>query len=724
MHTCSKIPISMVTIILNILEEAAKKAIFVKLVLISNDVQSEDLREELFTTEEIYRIKKKLKEENNLSAFYSSISIDEKFRFIFDIEQSIIALLNPAPILFAIFIALNILDEMNIEKIKTLANNYCSDNSFNHFLKNDFKIFNSNDTLEQKMKKKEINMQIAEHYLLAHANFSLMRINSTCDIQIKIDALKIPSKQFLSFGTIFLIYILIECVDESFITNIIEQIEQSVSEKGISNFFVLSILSLLSMKSTIYALYLSVSDLHSGWYQAIMKKLENIKNKENFDYYYNDIIAFTRKVLKNYEGLNDEAKHKEEVNKLKAKISNKIQKAISKIQKLPDLSILKSRGIMYRRIPINYLKDQAKEIEDIFSIPFGKNKCCYYLDLALSSINKAKTFFNVKEIMYRKIQKTTFIDYESIRDCTKLCIRASDELKTVAHLFKISNIEYDSDRLYNKFASKFNNRQITHFCVSVKTARIFNIVEMAPISSKLELFSENFDPSEGSNPNLKELMGLQSAVIHILTPKDEMRNRFKTEPFETYETDETDSYYSSDYFEGTKSISFRSIDFDEQNVLSFKKPVFNNQKNLIEKYKKLQMSNFQIAVARDELKLGNSNWTKDVWIAFLYCFNMRMESIGIQFNPNDDYKSIKYPISLTNGISVVLKFYPLASVTAFWKNKERIERFIGKYSKNAEQIIKAFIRGFDDADHIVTPLYMKRTTYQDRTLDTLALIYE
>lgn len=256
------------------------------------------------------------------------------------------------------------------------------------------------------------------------------------------------------------------------------------------------------------------------------------------------------------------------------------------------------------------------------------------------------------------------------------------------------------------------------------TARIFNIVEMAPISSKLELFSENFDPSEGSNPNLKELMGLQSAVIHILTPKDEMRNRFKTEPFETYETDETDSYYSSDYFEGTKSISFRSIDFDEQNVLSFKKPVFNNQKNLIEKYKKLQMSNFQIAVARDELKLGNSNWTKDVWIAFLYCFNMRMESIGIQFNPNDDYKSIMYPINLTNGISVVLKFYPLASVTAFWKNKERIERFIGKYSKNAEQIIKAFIRGFDDADHIVKPLYMKRTTYQDRTLDTLALIYE
>lgn len=203
-----------------------------------------------------------------------------------------------------------------------------------------------------------------------------------------------------------------------------------------------------------------------------------------------------------------------------------------------------------------------------------------------------------------------------------------------------------------------------------------------------------------------------------------MRNRFKTEPFETYETDETDSYYSSDYFEGTKSIPFRSINFDEQNVLSFKKPVLNNQKNLIEKYKKLQMSNFQIAVARDELKLGNSNWTKDVWIAFLYCFNMRMESIGIQFIQNDDYKSIMYPISLTNGISVVLKFYPLASVTAFWKNKERIERFIGKYSKNAEQIIKAFIRGFDDADHIVTPLYMKRTTYQDRTLDTLALIYE
>ena len=93
-------------------------------------------------------------------------------------------------------------------------------------------------------------------------------------------------------------------------------------------------------------------------------------------------------------------------------------------------------------------------------------------------------------------------------------------------------------------------------------------------------------------------------------------------------------------------------------------------------------------------------------------------------NSLDDYKEITYPYCITNGIDIVLKFFPLTSVLAFWNNRTQIERFVGKNRIHAKEIIKAFIQSFDDVDRIVTPLYMSNDTYQIRTPDLYKLIYD
>ena len=66
--------------------------------------------------------------------------------------------------------------------------------------------------------------------------------------------------------------------------------------------------------------------------------------------------------------------------------------------------------------------------------------------------------------------------------------------------------------------------------VIVMVARAFNIVEMTPIIDILPQFINAFDQSEGEEPNLRELMALLSANIHILSPKDEKRQCLKIVP--------------------------------------------------------------------------------------------------------------------------------------------------------------------------------------------------
>ena len=747
----SKKPLDMVSLIVNILENVAKKVIYDKLILISKSKKSYDIPNEigmLFTRKEIdmlfvklHKSQINLLDENNLSLFYSTISNDKHFKFVFDIEKAIIALFTPSSIFFAILIASYILDEMNIESIEELSNDYLlssSDKSFTHFLNNDFLKINPKDTNENIKAKDKKNKNKAENYLYAHAIASLICVNSTCDLQIKIDSMKIVSDQFQQIETFSLIYILLnvfEGNDKLFISDIIDQIEHILSKEKISSFLIPSIIALLPIKIPIYALYLFVSSVHKDWYSKILKKMENIKNKDEYKIFHDDILVLFEKKLKKKKDINEEKKHNEDIVNTKIKISKSIQKSVIMIEKLCDISIYKARENISKRMNINILKSQVKSIVDILPISFDNAKFFHYLSSSTSSLNKAVMFYNEFKINNCPLPNITFLDYETINNTTNIFKRASEELKTVAYLFKISNISYEPEN--DIYSDKFNEKHKFYFCVSAMAARAFNIVEIVPIIKKMEIYSEDFDPSEGLEPSLRELMGLHSAMIHILTPKDQLRNRYKLESLkeennseyirkiQILSNDETDSYYSSDYYEENDSITFRSVELEESNTKKIcKKETSIFQQQSIEKYKIYQISDLRAAYARDELNLGHLDWEGDVWKAFVYCFNIRLEKIEIQFNPKEDYSEISYPISIIDIIRTVAQFYPIINVNYIWQNQDRIERFIGKYSNKANKIFQAFIQSFDDVDRIVTPIYMRRRTYQIRTVDTLKLIYD
>lgn len=147
------------------------------------------------------------------------------------------------------------------------------------------------------------------------------------------------------------------------------------------------------------------------------------------------------------------------------------------------------------------------------------------------------------------------------------------------------------------------------------SARVFNIVKMAPITDKINGIYDRFNPFDGANPNIRDLMGLHSGIMHILTPRDKERKRYKTEPMynqnleiKVFETVGTDSYSSSDYF--------------DSDVIHVKKPISLFKLPSIEKYQKHQMSKKKITFIREELELGQCDWEGDVWKVFIYCFNL------------------------------------------------------------------------------------------------------
>lgn len=142
------------------------------------------------------------------------------------------------------------------------------------------------------------------------------------------------------------------------------------------------------------------------------------------------------------------------------------------------------------------------------------------------------------------------------------------------------------------------------------------------------------------------------------------------------------------------------------------------------KYYDEQISLIKIEIIRKELNLGWNDWIYEIWLAFLYCFNDRMKKINIEFDPKNDYKNENMQIKIDNLVSIVTKFFPIQQIIYFGKNKEKMERIIGKYEMFKKEIFHSFILAFDDADRIVTPLHSFTETYEGRTDDTLKLIFE
>ena len=170
-------------------------------------------------------------------------------------------------------------------------------------------------------------------------------------------------------------------------------------------------------------------------------------------------------------------------------------------------------------------------------------------------------------------------------------------------------------------------------------------------------------------------MGLHTATILVLSPKDKKRRRYRnqseiennkkndnTEKNENYEknddnaknkndeendnnekntNDETnntndkngndeienESYYSNDYCEEIDDIPHQSFQLG-----------LNDEIESTKVWHKDQIYQSEIESIRNELKLGHGDWVYEAWVAFVYCFNKRLSYLNIQFDPTNDYK--------------------------------------------------------------------------------------
>lgn len=427
---------------------------------------------------------------------------------------------------------------------------------------------------------------------------------------------------------------------------------------------------------------------------------------------------------------------------MKTEISEEIKKAISKITKLQEISIVNARENIIKRIDINIINRQTDSY--INEIQFSEKIKSKFDEYILAS-KKELYSLNKIPINCEEIPSKGFIIDESIKDTKNINERAAKELNTVAYLFEISNdIPVDS---ISKLTSKIDDDSAIQYPLISMIARSFNIVEIAPVANGIVSHFKLFDPSEGSNPTLRELMGLQSAIIQIHNSEYNPNNCYKIvelkgENAEIKESEieriEKKVFYSFDINNIQNDDDDDGNNDDDNNSLPpnilylsaltksnpFKNLISKRKNYLMKEYQKLRISQAEIILAREILKLGCSHWTVDAWKTFVYCFNIRINGIGIQFNEKDDYNNDQCPSDINEEIKIVMKFYPLDEVRDFWQNKKRLEAFIGKYRNHYKEITQAFVRAFDDIDQIVTPLHLNRKTYEERTFETLRLIYD
>lgn len=92
-----------------------------------------------------------------------------------------------------------------------------------------------------------------------------------------------------------------------------------------------------------------------------------------------------------------------------------------------------------------------------------------------------------------------FDDVEMLKNTDDLYKRSKHELNTVAYLFSLS------DQSLDNFNNELSDELI--FQINAMFTRALNVVEMSPIECLLEFYGLKFDPNQGSNPNIKEIMG-------------------------------------------------------------------------------------------------------------------------------------------------------------------------------------------------------------------------
>ena len=515
------------------------------------------------------------------------------------------------------------------------------------------------------------------------------------------------SQQLQYLSSISLTKILLEKFDDEkcnqFLDNIINPIEEVINNIDVSTFFIPCILASIPIKMIIYALYIAISDDKNNSYAETINFLTNIKNS-NFDKNScEQIIDFAKFALMNHVAVINIQKYKEGITEMKKDIKNKIRESVNKVVKLINVSKIRARENIARRIPIDSLLSQINEYSEFLNQindNIYKNKFHKYLYSSISDILSH----------YEQIQKDTIIKIPTkgfkineLDANTSLLIKnAANELYTISNLLSISDDSMNDSNaiLSNKI---YSNESIS-FPLMVTTARSLNIVEMVPINESLNNYKYQFNEKDGINPNIRELMGLCSANIHILSDRDNDHVRYKLVTPDEFnkksqnkkcEEEENDLYYSNSYFEDKDDLPYRQIQLEsiEEKTYLEQYPNFP----LIQKleHHKDQIFIGKMEMIREDLDLGWNDWTFEAWQAFLYCFNDRMSDIHIHFDPTKDYKNVVCPESIDNAVKIVMKFYPIQRITNFWENKDKIERFVGENRIFLKQIFRTFIFAFD-----------------------------
>ena len=157
----------------------------------------------------------------------------------------------------------------------------------------------------------------------------------------------------------------------------------------------------------IYALYIAISDDKNNSYAETINFLTNIKNS-NFDKNScEQIIDFAKFALMNHVAVINIQKYKEGITEMKKDIKNKIRESVNKVVKLINVSKIRARENIARRIPIDSLLSQINEYSEFLNQindNIYKNKFHKYLCSSISNILSH----------YNEIQKDNIIKIPTI----------------------------------------------------------------------------------------------------------------------------------------------------------------------------------------------------------------------------------------------------------------------------------------------------------------------
>lgn len=335
----------------------------------------------------------------------------------------------------------------------------------------------------------------AECYILSYVKSSLTYLDSICSLYIKNDIMRYLSHQLQYFSTISIFKQLLESIgdekNQNLIINIIEPIEDAALKANIPSFFIPVILASIPYNIIIYAIYISTSKFGE---KSVNETINIIKNiyKGNLDKNACDaFITFAEFTLIDKDNAKNIKEYNDQINEMKNLISEKIKESINRIIKLINISKIRARENISRKITVAQLIEQINEYHDFLTRINDKNytnKFHKYLYKSITSLSN--DLQKIHKINVSQIPPKGFNANESLKNIDSLLERAANELYTVSHIFDIS--DNSNNQMIFDLSKKIDSGKAINFAIMIMTARNLNMVEMVPISEILDKFTELF----------------------------------------------------------------------------------------------------------------------------------------------------------------------------------------------------------------------------------------